>query len=362
MHRVVPWWDKRHFFDHFDRFFRGTLYGPYQDLKAAKALHAHWRIAHRQTPFDCVQVANVMAVGLFFRCIHSPPVITRLSSFRPDWDTAAGVQRSLGVRLRWWMERAAIRGTRHIYAPTNYVARRTAEIYKLDPVDVIETPYFHEQSVGDSTFYDDCLGDKKYVLFFGRMTQMKGVHILARALAKIMTDREDVQAVFIGNDATSPDGDSMKEYIKRTLARWSDRVTVLDSMRHEQLYPIVQHARVVALPSLIDNLPNTCLEAMAHGRTVVATTGSCFEQLIQHGVSGFLASPEDVDDLAAKLMEAWALNPNQSQRIGQAAQLRIASLHPDIAIPKLIDYYQRICGSAMTPCDRDEQQALASLS
>jgi glycosyltransferase involved in cell wall biosynthesis len=344
VHRVVPWWDKRHLLDHFDRFFRGNVYGPYQDLKAAKALHQQWKQVHRKTPFDCVQVANVMAVGFFFRFTKSPPVITRLSSFRPAWDTAAGVQQSFGVRLRGWMEKSAIRGTRHYYAPTHFVASRTSQAYKLNSVEVIETPYFHDKTDDDLSVYQAHLSGKQYVLFFGRMTQMKGVHMLAPALAKIMTAQGDLHAVFVGNDAMSPDGDSMKDFVKRALADWPRRVTVLDSIRHDQLYPILKNARVVALPSLIDNLPNTCLEAMAHGRTVVATRGSCFEQLIEDGVSGFMAKPDDVEDLAAAITTAWQLDPAERTRVGENARKRIALLHPDLAIPKLIDYYQRICG------------------
>src|ERR1051326_7456438 len=44
----------------------------------------------------------------------------------------------------------------------------------------------------------------------------------------------------------------------------------------------------VVLPSLIDNLPNSCLEAMGLGRVVIGTKGTSFEELITDEANGFL--------------------------------------------------------------------------
>ena len=46
--------------------------------------------------------------------------------------------------------------------------------------------------------------------------------------------------------------------------------------------------RGCSLPSKVDNLPNTCLEAMALKRVVIGSrTAASFDQLISDGVNGF---------------------------------------------------------------------------
>jgi glycosyltransferase involved in cell wall biosynthesis len=342
VHRVVPLWDQRMILDHIDPLIPRNFYNPYQDLKAAWCLWHRWRQVYRNMKFDLVQVANVMAVGLFFRWERKTPIITRMSNYRPFWDTAAGIPQTTGVKLRWFMERLAITGTRYVYAPTHFVANQVQKAYSIPQINVIETPFFLEQSTYDTTFFDQHASGKSYILFFGRMTQMKGVHILVQALPTVLTQFQEMHVLFIGGSGPAPDGKPMTEYIQDQLKEFSDRVTVKSSVRHDQLYPLITHAKLVVLPSLIDNLPNTCLEALGLGKVVVATTGSCFEQVIQHQVSGILVAPGDPDALAEGIKYGWQLNEQERSAMEDQAKKGMVKLLPTQAIPRLIDYYQGV--------------------
>ena len=243
------------------------------------------------------------------------------------------------------MERKAIERIQHTYAPTHFVARLTEENYNVSNVKVIETPFYHEEPDSDTSVFDEHLSGKRYVLYFGRQTQMKGVHRLAEALPKVMSDFPDVHAVFVGNSGKAPSGPGMHEYISELLREYRDRLVILDSMRHDRLYPIVQNAEIVALPSLIDNLPNTCLEAMALSRTVVATSGTCFEQLIAHGESGILVKPDCAEALTEGLQQALRLSTEERISMGERAKSRIADLHPDLKVPELTRYFETLAST-----------------
>lgn len=346
VHRVIPLWDHKMRLDRIDRFVPRSHYAPYQDLKAAWSLHRRWKREHQGQPFDLVQLTNVLAVGWFFRKETSIPVVMRLSSFRPAWDTAAGVTITPSVKARWWMEKKVIQATRHLYAPTRFVARLTEDNYGTGHVRVIETPFYQEEPELDPTLYEQYCRGRRYILFFGRKTQMKGVHLLAEALATIMKQHPKMHAVFVGPSSKAPDGSTMDDYIRNATTELADRVTVLESVRHDKLYPIIQNAELVAIPSLMDNLPNTCLEAMAHGRVVVATQGSCFEQLIEDGKSGVLVPPNDAEALAQGLGNAWSLSKVAKNDIGEHARRRIADLHPARIIQELMSFYDDVCPSS----------------
>ena len=345
VHRVVPLWDRRMILDRIDPLIPRIFYNPYQDFKAAWCLWRRWLGVHQDLEFDIVQVANVMAVGLFFRWERKTPVVTRMSSYRPFWDTAAGIPQTAGVKLRWLMERLAVTGTRYLYAPTHFVAGQVKKGYNIPHIDVIETPFFVEQPTSDLSVYEQYARAKSYILFFGRMTQMKGVHILVDALPEVLQQFKEMQVFFIGGSGPAPDSRPMPEYIRDKLKEFGDRVTVLESMRHDKLYPFIESAKVVVLPSLIDNLPNTCLEAMGLGKVIVATTGSCFEQVIENNVSGILVTPKDARKLSEGMSRAWNLDENSRLEMQKQAQKSIEKLHPTQAIPKLINYYQDLIKS-----------------
>lgn len=346
VHRVVPLWDRRMILDHIDPLIPRSFYNPYQDFKAAWCLWRRWLSIHQAVHFDAVQVANVMAVGLFFRWERNTPVITRMSSYRPFWDSAAGIPQTAGVKLRWFMEKLAVTGTDHLYAPTHFVAGQVQKGYKIPHVEVIETPFFVEQPTSDTHLFEQYAQGKSYLLYFGRMTQMKGVHILVKALPEVLKRFREMQVFFIGGSGPAPDSRPMSDYIRDKLTEFGDRIIILESMRHDKLYPFIKNAKVVVLPSLIDNLPNTCLEALGLGKVVVSTTGSCFEQVIDNGSSGILVPPGDGVALAEGISRAWTLEEQVRIQMQAQAKQSIAKLHPIQSIPRLIDYYQSVVAGA----------------
>jgi glycosyltransferase involved in cell wall biosynthesis len=344
VHRVVPIWDRRMILDHVDPLIPRSLYNPYQDLKAAWCLWQRWRSVQRSQPFDSVQVSNVMSVGLFFRWARSTTVITRMSSYRPFWDTAAAIPQTLGVKTRWTMERLAVTGTPHVYAPTQFVAQQVERGYRIPHVKVIETPFFPEQTQLDPSLFEQHAAGKTYALYFGRMTPMKGVHILTQALPAAFDRLPDLHMIFVGGEglAPTPEHRNMRHYIEAHLQPYRDRITIVDPVRHDKLYPFIQNARIVVLPSIMDNLPNTCLEAMGLGKVVVATTGTCFEQVITDGQSGVLVEAGNPAALTEGIVRAWRLSEADRQHIEQQAIASISRLHPDKAIPQLTQYYASV--------------------
>ena len=343
VHRVVPLWDSRMIFDHVDPFVPRQHYDGYQDVKAAWCLRRRWSNVNREADFDIVQAANVGACGLFFRRESRVPVVTRLSSYRPLWDRSSGVEITNGLKRRWKLERMAIEGSKFHYAPSAFVAQETMSNYRVGQVDVIESPFFQEVPLRDGSVYNALLAGKQYLLFFGKHTRMKGTHLLGDALTPVLDNHPSVHCVFVGADTQlAPGGGSMREYVRSRNGKHLDRFHFLESLKHAQLYPIVENCLSVLIPSLADNLPNTCLEAMGLGKVVVAATGSCFEQLIQPGESGFLAENNCSSSLGEMIERAVKLSPEARTEIGMNAKCGIARLHPDHAVPKLLEYYESV--------------------
>jgi glycogen(starch) synthase len=125
------------------------------------------------------------------------------------------------------------------------------------------------------------------------------------------------------------------------VAPVAERVHVLGELPREQALALVSRADVVVLPSLWENLANACLEAMALGRPVVATSVGGFVELLEHGETGSLVPPGDADGLAAELSRL--LGDEEARRaLGARAAERAAELDVPRIAERLVDLYERV--------------------
>ena len=91
---------------------------------------------------------------------------------------------------------------------------------------------------------------------------------------------------------------------------------------HDELERLYDRAAVVVLPSYREGLPLCVIEAMAHGRPVVASNVGGIPELVEDGVTGLLVEPGDVDGLRATI-ERLLQDPALRRRMGLAGRERI---------------------------------------
>lgn len=130
--------------------------------------------------------------------------------------------------------------------------------------------------------------------------------------------------------------------LRNAVGQFGSQFIYLKQQPHEKLYPIIQKADFVILPSLVENLSNACIEAMYFERVVIGTDGVSYEQLIDDGISGLLCKPNDADSLLEKMNEAASMSETQKKKIGEMAKKRIDRLAPDVVVRKLLRFYQYV--------------------
>ncbi len=158
------------------------------------------------------------------------------------------------------------------------------------------------------------------MLYFGRIEPRKGVHRLIEAFAAV----PEASIELIGRDATySPYGGSYLQWLAPQLP---DNVKVLPPMPREQLLQRIAAVDVCVLPSVWDNWPNACIEAMAAARVVVGGRDGGMSEMIEHGRSGFLVDGDDPADIARVLRDELGGALDRLDRIGEAAAARIREL------------------------------------
>jgi glycosyltransferase involved in cell wall biosynthesis len=319
-----------------------------RDAGYPEVVAAAWSLAaalyrrHRERPFDAVQASNYRACGLVAALRGAIPVVTRISSYEPVW---RAMYRKPLTRRQRHIERAEILQVKcsvAAYAPSRLLADMLRVKEGVD-VRMIEPPFFLDPPGPDLPLLGRELAPGGYALFFGFLGYLKGFDRLVTVLPGLLERLPDLKFVFIGPMSRAREADRVDDYIRQMLGAYLDtRVFVLPDQRHPTLLPLIRGARLVALPSRVDNLPNACMEAMALGRVVIGTYGASFEQLIQHEVNGFLVSQEDDDELASVIERVWRMSPDDRDRIGRRAAGSLHRLRPENAIQPLIQLLEEV--------------------
>jgi len=293
---------------------------------------------HRRQPFDLIQYPNYSSCGLFSIPLLRTTHIIRASS-QPGWNASVKLDSTITKHL----EALQYKLTRNVYAPSRALQQM------LSDARLIRTPFYFETQAWDSTVYNQFFRDKKYVLYFGRFQLHKGFHTLAHALPRFLNQRPDAHVVCVGRDMETSLASSMAAFARAQCNGFGERLMIMESLPHARLYPVIAGARLVVLPSLIDNLPNACLEAMGLGKVVIGTVGASFEELITDGVNGFLVPPDNPQALADKMIAAWT--DERLEAMSAAAKAQVLEFAPEKTVPALLSYY-----AELTSHDRDQNQ------
>jgi glycosyltransferase involved in cell wall biosynthesis len=134
----------------------------------------------------------------------------------------------------------------------------------------------------------------KNVLFLGRLSQTKGVDLLARAAVSITSEGKNVKFVFAGPD------EGLKKEIEN-ICKGQKNVEILGSISEEKKMNLLRECEIFVLPSRREGLPLTLLEALAAGKVVVAAAVDGILSVVTDKENCLLFEKENIEDLKDKL-------------------------------------------------------------
>ena len=134
-----------------------------------------------------------------------------------------------------------------------------------------------------------------YILFLGRLVPEKGIRYLVEAFKNVKTDKKLVIA------GGSSDTDSFMEELKE-LAKGDDRILFTGFVQGAMLDELYSNAYIYTLPSDLEGMPLSLLEAMSYGNCcLVSDIPECAEVVEDKAL---IFKKSDVEDLREKLQDA----------------------------------------------------------
>jgi len=161
------------------------------------------------------------------------------------------------------------------------------------------------------------------VAFAGRKARIKGYLDLLSAVRKTRDAGSDVRLLTTGR---------MPEKESRDAARLIRELAidpfVVDLGNREDHLQFLAAADVFALPSYLEGLPISLLEAMAAGLPSIVSDIGGMPELIAEGREGFLVPAGDIDALAARILQL-AKTPDLRALMGQRAAEKARAMDVD---------------------------------
>ena len=291
-----------------------------QRLENAWSMYGALAILKRRYRFDVLEMPECGAEGCLITSWSKTPAVVRFHSpsrlIMPFYDTPRADQMMCSL-----LERRAIRRATALTSCSQFLADEVRIVMGVrKPVSVI--PNGIDLSLFDRTPRLDVAAKygipsgKPIIFFAGRMERRKGIH-LCHAIVKEILQRYDVSFVFAGGDLFGYMTEELLPALRDTSP--SSSVHYVGKLDLPELRSWVRTADVVMLPSLWENCPYTCLEAMAAARSIVCSDQGGMPELIEDGRTGLLACTDKPQSFVEQI---GALIENEDLRFELGAEAR----------------------------------------
>ena len=324
VHRVQPYFDQ-HTLNLIDC---AMPYSKYV-ISTSAALWQKFIELHAKQSFDVVDTPELLAEGFYPAITKVVPLVIRLYTPHSKFiaEGLHNVTPSFDHQFVAMVERIAMVYADAITSPSKDLAQFVANdlCLPLERIKIIYNPIDTDfcSPHGKQSISSEHSGLK--VLFVGRLEARKGIYFLIEAWKEVVAIVPNARLYVIGDDTQTAKGQTsvlaeLHKYINKHKLESS--ITFIDRIPLTELPAHYRSADICVVPSLYDNSPYTCLEAMSCGRAVIGTSSGGTAEYIIDGESGVIVPAKDSATLAQAIIKLLQNDPERL-RLGNNARTRV---------------------------------------
>jgi len=314
-----------------------TAYAQYVGVRRALAREAFDIVEAPECGADAAAVSTLLDVPVAIR-FHSPArlIMNMYETPKLDRDLTAFVEQIA-------INRAAVRT-----ACSRFVATEVRDQMGVaEPIHVIpngiDLDAFDRDPGIDVHARFGLPQDRLLVLFANRLEERKGIHLIGKIALSVMKRHAAVDFVLAGRDLFNYVSDRVMPAIQE--AGLAARFHVLGGLDLAHVRALLKRCDIFLVPSLWENCPYSCIEAMAAGRAIVASDCGGMPELITHRQNGLLARTDFSESFVERLQELIE-SADLRQRLGSAARQTVQERLTDVEVARrTVDVYQTALSS-----------------
>lgn len=182
---------------------------------------------------------------------------------------------------------------KHLFKLADGVILQTKQCFEFFPESVRQKATILKNPMNLSFFKERYEGERaKEIVAVGRIDANKNHEMLIRAFADIAEEYPDYKLIIYGEG-------ELKEKLKDLVNELGMQKRICLPGGISNVQDVIYKTRIFVLPSNTEGVPNTLIEAMILGLTVIATDCPCGgpADLIEHGINGLLTPVGDTSKL-----------------------------------------------------------------
>ena len=251
-----------------------------------------------------------------------------------DWQREKW-SKGFGAKYIRWGEKMAVKCAHEIIVLSQNVQNYFRDTYGRETVFIPNGVARPENRQAQQITADYGLRKNGYILFLGRLVPEKGIHYLIEAFKSVKTDKKLVIA------GSGSDTDEYAAKLK-ALAKGDDRILFTGFVQGNPLEELYSNAYLYVLPSDLEGMPLSLLEAMSYGNCCVTSDiAECATVMEDRGVT---FPKGNVDKLQLALQELCDEPTKVSGYQAAAADFICEKYNWDDVTKKTLELYQcKIC-------------------
>lgn len=266
---------------------------------------------HRDVKFDIIHAHVALPDGfaamMVNRIYHKPLVVTVHGQ-----DLYVTLYRN--ARCKEALTKVFEQADKVITVSTKLKEIAKAEIGFPEKIVVISNGVSPADMAPEKTTLASCYAKHRVILSVSSLITQKGLDVNLRAISVLVKKHPNLKYVVIGAGPKMP---SLRQ-LTHDLSL-DQQVEFLGQLSYDKVMEYMAVADIFSLPSWNEAFGVVYLEAMLHGKPVIACQGQGISDVIENNKTGLLVEPKNVESLT-EAIDFLLGNPGKAHEIGERAK------------------------------------------